>query len=327
MAEDIQLILATTDDAKDIHKMKYEAFLPLYERYHDDETSPVKEPLDKVIWQIQQEKNDYYFIKFQGALVGAVRVVEREKSVFYISSIFILPEYQNQGIGGKVITQLFALYPNAVTWKLSTILQEKRNCHLYEKYGFLKTGKKTKINENMTIIDYEKTNVMIRKYKDSDAEEIANLIIRNFKEVNIKDYGKEAVDELVRTHDAAWVREITSYAHMYVFCHDKTIVACGSISSYWGSEEESILLTVFVLPECHGKGIGRTIIKTLEEDELFKRAKRIEIPASITAVEFYRKFGYDFKNGEQKLDEEGHFRLEKFRDSVEYKSSVNINEM
>lgn len=313
MAEEIQLILATPKDAEVIHKMKYEAFLPLYEKYHDDETSPVKEPLDKVIWKLQQEKSDYFLITFQGVSVGAVRVVEKEKSVFYISPIFILPKYQNQGIAGKVINQLFGLYPDAVTWKLDTILQEKGNCHLYEKCGFQKTGKETKINENMTLIDYEKTNVVIRKYKDSDAEEVANLIIRNFKEVNIKDYGKEAVAELVRTHDAAWVREITSYAHMYVFCREETIIACGSISSYWGSEEESILLTVFVLPEYHGKGIGRTIIRTLEEDELFKRAWRIEIPASITAVEFYRKLGYDYKNGERKLDGEGHYRLEKLK--------------
>lgn len=313
MAEEIQLIIAATDKAKVIHKMKYEAFLPLYEKYHDDETSPVKEPLDKVIRQLQEEETDYYIIELQGTAVGAVRVVEREKSVFYISPIFILPEYQNQGIGSRVLNQLFALYPNAVTWRLSTILQEKRNCYLYEKCGFLKIGKETKVNEIMTLIEYEKTSVTIRKFKDSDAEEIANLIVRNFKEVNIKDYGKEAIDELVRTHDAAWVRVVAGYAHMYVFCHEKTIVACGSISSYWGSEDESILLTIFVLPEYHGKGIGRTIIRTLEEDELFKRARRIEIPASITAVEFYRRFGYDFKNKEQKLDEEGQYRLEKFR--------------
>lgn len=44
---------------------------------------------------------------------------------------------------------------------------------------------------------------------------------------------------------------------------------------------------------------------------MFLRADRIEIPASITAVEFYRK-GYEYKNGINELDEEGHYRLEKF---------------
>ena len=49
-----------------------------------------------------------------------------------------------------------------------------------------------------------------------------------------------------------------------------------------------------------------------EQDDLFLRADRIEIPASITAVEFYKKQGYDYKNGIIELDDEGHYRLEKF---------------
>ena len=49
--------------------------------------------------------------------------------------------------------------------------------------------------------------------------------------------------------------------------------------------------------------MGSKIIKTLEKDEYFFRAKRIEIPASITAVEFYRKKGYDYKNGNAELPE------------------------
>ena len=40
MNKDVTLILATEEDAQLLHKLKYEAFLPLYEKYHDDETSP-----------------------------------------------------------------------------------------------------------------------------------------------------------------------------------------------------------------------------------------------------------------------------------------------
>ena len=87
------------------------------------------------------------------------------------------------------------------------------------------------------------------------------------------------------------------------------------ISSFWGSETESILLSIFVLPEFHGKGVGRKIINILETDEFYVRASRIEIPASITATEFYRKFGYDYKNGVKELDNEHHYRLEKFKEA------------
>lgn len=157
------------------------------------------------------------------------------------------------------------------------------------------------------------TRVIAKPYQDEDAEEIVHLIIRNFKEINVKDYGEKAVEALVATHDVKWFRSVAEYANVYVFWNEGKIVGVGSISSFWGSPTESILLTIFVLPEFHGRGIGSYIIDTLEADPLFLRAKRIEIPASITAVEFYRKKGYDYKNGIRELDEEQLYRLEKFR--------------
>lgn len=157
------------------------------------------------------------------------------------------------------------------------------------------------------------TEVIVKPYREEDAEKIVGLIIRNFREVNVRDYGEQAVEELVKTHDTAWFKGLADYAHVYVFWNEGSIVGVGSISSFWGSPTESILLTVFVLPELHGQGIGSYIIDTLEKDELFLQADRIEIPASITAVEFYRKKGYDYKNGIRELDEEQHYRLEKFR--------------
>ncbi|MDY2782348.1 MAG: GNAT family N-acetyltransferase, partial [Candidatus Pseudoruminococcus sp.] len=90
-------------------------------------------------------------------------------------------------------------------------------------------------------------------------------------------------------------------------------VGCGAIGSYWGKEDESSLFTIFVLPGYQGQGIGRKIMETLEQDDYFFRAKRIEIPSSITAVEFYKKFGYDYKNGVKEIDDEQLYRLEKFR--------------
>ena len=41
-------------------------------------------------------------------------------------------------------------------WTLDTILQEVGNCYLYEKLGYRQTGRRTVINENMTIVGYEK---------------------------------------------------------------------------------------------------------------------------------------------------------------------------
>ena len=171
-------------------------------------------------------------------------------------------------------------------WRLDTIKQEERICYLYEKCGFVKTGDETVVNENMTLIDYVKNCIKVRQFKEEDAKEVRNLIVRNFLEVNSKDYGISAMEKLAKAYDVEKVLNVASYAHMYVFEFDEKIVGTGSISSFWGSETESILLCIFVLPEFHGKGIGRKIINTLEADEFYARASRIEIPASITATEF-----------------------------------------
>ena len=160
----------------------------------------------------------------------------------------------------------------------------------------------------------EKNCIRVRRFEEEDADEVSKLIVRNFLEVNSNDYGIAAMEELTKVYDSGKVLNIANYAHMYVFEWNSKIVGTGSISIFWGSRTESILLTIFVLPEFHRKGIGRKIINTLEQDEFYVRTTRIEIPASITATEFYRKFGYDYKNGVKELDEEYHYRLEKFKE-------------
>lgn len=154
---------------------------------------------------------------------------------------------------------------------------------------------------------------MIRRFKEIDAKAVSDLIARTLREVNIKDYSVEYIENDVKILTPEYLIERSKWTHSYVVYEDDNIVGCGSIGPYWGSKEESSLFTIFVLPEYQGKGIGRKIIETLERDEYFLRAKRVEIPASITACQFYRKFGYEYKNGINKIDEEQLYRLEKFR--------------
>ena len=156
-------------------------------------------------------------------------------------------------------------------------------------------------------------NYRVRRFQNSDAEEVSRLIIKTLRTTNIKDYSVDYIENDVRKFAPDDVVERASWTHFYVVEDNKIIVGCGAIGSYWGKEDESSLFNIFVLPEYQGKGIGRKIIETLEKDEYFFRAKRIEIPASITACEFYKKMGYTYKNGIDDVDEEQLFRLEKFR--------------
>ena len=161
MNDSIELKLVTEDEAECLHRLQVEAFMPLYEKYQDDDTSPAKESLKRVTEKIIEENSDFYFIVFHGEKVGGVRVRWHQgkkvhENVNWISPIFIITEFQNKGIASTVIEQLFGIYPNTIEWRLDTIKQETGNCHLYEKYGFVRVGEDIVVNEKMTLVKYVK---------------------------------------------------------------------------------------------------------------------------------------------------------------------------
>lgn len=153
----------------------------------------------------------------------------------------------------------------------------------------------------------------IRRIEERDAGTVSELIRKTISISNTKDYPKELMDQLIESETPEHVLERASWTHFYVVELNNAIIGCGAIGPYWGKEDESSLFTIFVLPEYQRMGVGHFIINALEKDEFFTRAKRIEIPASITGVPFYLRMGYNYKNGIKEPDEEHLIRLEKFR--------------
>ena len=153
----------------------------------------------------------------------------------------------------------------------------------------------------------------IRRLVDSDAEAVSQVIRTTISISNKKDYPEDLMDQLIAFETPEHVLERAGWTHFYVVEDGDAIIGCGAIGPYWGKEDESSLFTIFVLPEYQGKGVGRFIVETLENDEYFLRAKRIEIPASITGVPFYLKMGYHYKDGISEPDEEHLIRMEKTR--------------
>lgn len=152
----------------------------------------------------------------------------------------------------------------------------------------------------------------IRLIKEDEYALTASMIERATKFSQFaKFYPNKSIEYVVESLDENGVRERAKWTHFYVVILENKIIGCGSIGEYWGSKTESSLFSIFVDPDYQNQGIGRKIIETLEKDEYFKRAIRIEIPAAMSAIPFYRKMGYEHKNGELIFDD-GHFALEKF---------------
>lgn len=172
-------------------------------------------------------------------------------------------------------------------------------------------------------------NIQVRRYKDGDAPAICEMIRKDVMTENIKDYSEESIKHLIESHNEELIERRSKWCHVYVLTDEEKIVGVGMIGPYWNSQTESSFFTIFIDPAYKGKGLGRKIIETLKEDEYYKRAERVEIPASISAVEFYKHMGWKFKRTETVIgnivDEEGIYRMEKYPKINEDKPIVQYN--
>ncbi len=154
---EVKLIRAGLNDAERLWKMQTESFAETYKRYHDRETNPAAEPQEKTAARLSQPYTYYYFILADGAVAGAVRIIDtKEKNKpKRISPIFIMPPYRNKGIAQKAIIEAERIH-GKFGWELYAILQEAGSCHLYEKMGYRKTEEQKTVSDEMTLVLYKK---------------------------------------------------------------------------------------------------------------------------------------------------------------------------
>ena len=98
---------------------------------------------------------------------------------------------------------------------------------------------------------------------------------------------------------------------MVLLLKNNEVVGTAGIDVSWYNPDEYYILTVFVKPENHGEGIDRLLIKAIEDYAIHSNFKKLIIPASITAHEFYYKLGYRYKDNQKVLNEENMYLMEK----------------
>lgn len=147
----------------------------------------------------------------------------------------------------------------------------------------------------------------IELIKENEIQEICDMVVRACKYSDFAEFYPPQY--FYCTYDEIKVK--MENGHFFVVKDNGKMIGCGGIAAYRDSLTESWIHTVFVDPDYQRNGVGRKIIEFLEADEYAKRANRIEIHAAISAIPFYRKLGYEHKNGRLSYDD-GHFNLEKF---------------
>lgn len=141
--------------------------------------------------------------------------------------------------------------------------------------------------------------MQIELIKENEILETCNMVVRACKYSDFAEFYPPQY--FYCTYEE--IKEKAENGHFYIVKESDKIIGCGGIDAYCASLTESRIHTIFVEPAYQRKGIGRKIIKFLENDEYAKKATRLEIHSAMSAIPFYRKLGYEHKNGQLNYDE------------------------
>jgi ribosomal protein S18 acetylase RimI-like enzyme len=133
MNGDIKISIATVDDSPEILRLQKNAFMSEAELYNDFNIDPLTQTLDS----LQKDFKNYLFLKAErgNEIVGCVKA--RETGEFcWIGRLMVTPEFQNQGIGKYLMTEIEKAFPKTKLYLLCTGYKSCTNINLYESLGY-----------------------------------------------------------------------------------------------------------------------------------------------------------------------------------------------
>lgn len=125
---------------------------------------------------------------------------------------------------------------------------------------------------------------MIRLFEDKDADQVVNLAIRCFKEINSLVYSPEVIEFMISQHNPERIIHKAKKTTCLVF--EDTTKVVGTVSL-----DKNYIFSLYVNPDFQGKGIGNQLMKSAE-DIIFKEYNNITLNASLNSITFYEKIGY-----------------------------------
>ena len=143
--------------------------------------------------------------------------------------------------------------------------------------------------------------IKIRDYQEDDAGQVGILIADTYTEFNLGFASAEELPLLLgpfqyaRSSDHDHQKQIADTIHSeIVFVAEDGSKIVGVLR---GRKER--LASLFVHKEYHRRGIGQKLVEHFEQESLNQGVSLIEVAATLYAVPFYKKMGYE-ESGEIK---------------------------
>jgi len=154
----------TQEDAVLLAEIQKQAFLPLYERYHD-EGNPCLRGVEDIANRLPSPNFRYFTILEDDKIVGGVlykckgrgpTTGELQPGEYYLQRVYVTPGRQSKGIAQTAILLCEKHFSDAVKFTVDfpEDLQKNRRC--YEKAGFRDTGRRLETDPGVILACFEK---------------------------------------------------------------------------------------------------------------------------------------------------------------------------
>ena len=150
------------------------------------------------------------------------------------------------------------------------------------------------------------SRLTVRLATAADAEALCVVNVRSIVEICGKDYSAERV--------MAWCANKQPASYLKWLADPKLRLYAGEIDGVVAGvallDINGWVFLLYVTPETLGAGLGKAMLRRLEEDAVALGLERLQLKSTVTAREFYERQGYT--NHGPSDDEMPSFRMEKW---------------
>jgi putative acetyltransferase len=162
--------------------------------------------------------------------------------------------------------------------------------------------------------------MQIRRFRQEDAAQVAQLFQETVRTINIRDYSSSQV--------TAWAPDDLHFRDWATVCAERfTYVAdeAGLIAGFGELEADGHIDCFYCHKDYQGCGVGRQIYQAIETQALELGLQRLFVEASITAKPFFERMGFAVLQ-EQQVRRRGetftNFVMEKFLSATSYSTTL-----